>query len=556
MVRQYIGARYVTKIYENSLDPSSAEWESGVNYEPLTMVTYNNGSYLSKKDVPANVGNPAANPAFWVQTGFYNGQIASLQSQIDAINADIDAINDYLKVPTKNLVGNLILNHNFASTDGHAQGSCYVGNDKIVTYFAKSGTNTGLLRCYNMSTFAIEWEHSITAYHGNTITYNPNNNCIYITGNKDYNDVSVNSIIEISMAAPSVVLRTISMPSMISCASLVYDVENDVYYALASTGTTPGVDDILYIINSDLTTLVDVVTLEDYPTIKYFGTSIQGLSYAKNGIVYVIAYEDINRSIYTYEVSSGKLIATSDIPPIINECRAIGEAESLIFNYDNNAFIIGSELTFSGTEDYWVNMFFEIDLYKGVTVQKPIPSDYVFGYPKSTRFHALAVVPAGDTLKPSWTVATDLITVPNDALLFFKRKNESGYVRAIHSHHGVNAQSYTLYNLFLDCFNGRIAGNNASDPVAIKNCYCDSVIATFAFCDFTGDINPESTIHCNLYASKLHAYFDRCNFADITTGSPYHIWATENGNIYMSGCTFDGAATNYLASHGTSVTIA
>lgn len=82
-VRQYIGARYVTKIYENSLDPSSAEWEASVNYEPLTMVTYNNGSYLSKKDVPGSVGNPADNPSYWVQTGFYNGQIASLQDQID-----------------------------------------------------------------------------------------------------------------------------------------------------------------------------------------------------------------------------------------------------------------------------------------------------------------------------------------------------------------------------------------------------------------------------------------------------------------------------------------
>lgn len=88
-VRQYIGARYVTKIYENSLDPSSAEWESGVTYEPLTLVTYLNSSYLSKKDVPGSVGDPAANPDYWVVTGAYNGQIATLQAQIDAINATL-----------------------------------------------------------------------------------------------------------------------------------------------------------------------------------------------------------------------------------------------------------------------------------------------------------------------------------------------------------------------------------------------------------------------------------------------------------------------------------
>lgn len=79
--RQYIGARYVTKVYENSLDPGSAEWEAGINYEPLTLVTYNMGSYLSKKEVPASVGDPASNPQYWVQTGFYNGQIAYLDNK-------------------------------------------------------------------------------------------------------------------------------------------------------------------------------------------------------------------------------------------------------------------------------------------------------------------------------------------------------------------------------------------------------------------------------------------------------------------------------------------
>lgn len=88
-VRQYIGARYVTKIYENSLDPSSAEWEASTAYEPLTMVTYNNSSYLSKKDVPASVGDPASNPTYWVVTGAYNGQIAHLQDQIDDLDAEI-----------------------------------------------------------------------------------------------------------------------------------------------------------------------------------------------------------------------------------------------------------------------------------------------------------------------------------------------------------------------------------------------------------------------------------------------------------------------------------
>lgn len=85
-IRQYIGARYTIKIHENSQDASSAEWEANTSYEPLVMVTYNNSSYLSKKDVPATIGNPAQNPTYWIVTGAYNGQIAALQAQIDAIN--------------------------------------------------------------------------------------------------------------------------------------------------------------------------------------------------------------------------------------------------------------------------------------------------------------------------------------------------------------------------------------------------------------------------------------------------------------------------------------
>ena len=97
-LRQYVGARYVTKVYENSLDPSSAEWESGVEYEPLTMVTYQNSSFLSKKTVPISVGNPGDNPSYWAQTGFYNGQISYLQSEIDGLS---DRIDDILDPPHK-----------------------------------------------------------------------------------------------------------------------------------------------------------------------------------------------------------------------------------------------------------------------------------------------------------------------------------------------------------------------------------------------------------------------------------------------------------------------
>ena len=89
-VRQYIGARYVPKFYENS--DGTAAWRSGVAYEPLTIVTYNGNSYTSKKVVPASVGDPSKNPSYWVATGIYNEQIESLTKSLDDINNRIDNI--------------------------------------------------------------------------------------------------------------------------------------------------------------------------------------------------------------------------------------------------------------------------------------------------------------------------------------------------------------------------------------------------------------------------------------------------------------------------------
>ena len=123
-IRQYIGARYVTKIYENTLDPSSAEWQASVNYEPLTMVTYNNGSYLSKKQVPASIGNPADNASYWVQTGFYNGQIAQLENDIQTINAALNTISG--NIPAFTSDSNVILIGDSWSI-GNNIGGTYIG---------------------------------------------------------------------------------------------------------------------------------------------------------------------------------------------------------------------------------------------------------------------------------------------------------------------------------------------------------------------------------------------------------------------------------------------
>lgn len=91
-VTQYIGARYVPKFYENS--DGTEEWRAGVEYEPLTIVTYNGNSYTSKKPVPSNIGNPSDNTSYWVSTGNYNQQVEAYRQEVQEYKAAVDDITE------------------------------------------------------------------------------------------------------------------------------------------------------------------------------------------------------------------------------------------------------------------------------------------------------------------------------------------------------------------------------------------------------------------------------------------------------------------------------
>lgn len=89
-VSQYIGARYVPLFYTAS--DNSNNWEAGVQYDPLTIVTYLNQSYTSKIPVPASVGNPADNPTYWIMTGAYSAQVDQYHQEVEDYAATMDTL--------------------------------------------------------------------------------------------------------------------------------------------------------------------------------------------------------------------------------------------------------------------------------------------------------------------------------------------------------------------------------------------------------------------------------------------------------------------------------
>lgn len=90
-VRQYIGARYVPKYFNNSStgDPT---WASNTAYEPLTIVLWNDSWYTSKVEVPTSIGAPNLNSDYWVLTGARNANIGVLAERVDDLETDVGTL--------------------------------------------------------------------------------------------------------------------------------------------------------------------------------------------------------------------------------------------------------------------------------------------------------------------------------------------------------------------------------------------------------------------------------------------------------------------------------
>lgn len=82
-LKTYIGARYAPKF--------TGEWNKNTAYEPLSVVYWNNNSYVSKKDVPAGTpvtvaesdGEIVTNSAYWILSSEWNAQVAKYQAEVE-----------------------------------------------------------------------------------------------------------------------------------------------------------------------------------------------------------------------------------------------------------------------------------------------------------------------------------------------------------------------------------------------------------------------------------------------------------------------------------------
>ena len=97
-IKEYIGARYVPKFYDDG--QGGAEWSSEVQYEPLTVVLYEGNSYTSRQYVP--VGIQITDTRYWLETGNWNSQVEAYRQEVFTFSDRIDAATQAVETEVTN----------------------------------------------------------------------------------------------------------------------------------------------------------------------------------------------------------------------------------------------------------------------------------------------------------------------------------------------------------------------------------------------------------------------------------------------------------------------
>lgn len=107
-VLQYVGARYVPKLFDDGV--GGMEWNPNTYYEPLTIVTYNNTSYISRGPVAASIGNPAANGGYWAETGNHNAFVQQLYDELNKLSSRVGRRYIFIGDSYMTVLGNKLQN--------------------------------------------------------------------------------------------------------------------------------------------------------------------------------------------------------------------------------------------------------------------------------------------------------------------------------------------------------------------------------------------------------------------------------------------------------------
>lgn len=474
-----------------------------------------------------------------------------VQAAIAEIRTDIADLKERVAKNTsaiqnlpKWMHGNIILDA-ILPRDYTLQGACSVGGNRIVAYFASDTSDTGMLRCYNYSTYTLVWEHAIKGYHGNSVCYRKNDNCVYICGCYSVADDTtlINKVVVVDLSAPSVVKAEISAPSQLY--SIAYDASTDTFYSINYRGTESGYANRLCEYNGTFESVKRSVDLEDSLPVIY-GRSTQGLAFAKDGIVYTLGYDDQARYVVGNYVIDGKTAIIAHVPSMVNGYRYTGEVQNLAYDESNDAWIIGAYAKNSGVHGKGLNFFFEVDLYHGIVeyMTDPLNPSYSYGTMSNGRV-ILNVANGSENLAPFQKVNAGVYKCVTDAVNVATRLGAYAYINLSEQYGGI----LEIGNINLSNFKGRISSGVSGKKVDIYSVYASgNSDITFLGCRFVSSEVIASHQANIIVRNNNTVSFDDCAFNDFETGdgvtTKAHVFAYEYGTVRFAANNTFGTLTH------------
>lgn len=326
--RQYIGARYVPKF----ADPIA--WDKNNSYEGLTIVTYLNNSYTSKKAVPA--GTEITNSEYWAVTGNYNAQVELYRQETEKVSKKVDGLDttvDTLVNKTNNLETNVTdLTGSVNTLEGEVAGNTsditslnnFVGNVQMVDAISTSRPTCAVDATLNLGTISVP-AHT-------KMLINVQIECFSTSANTGYVDMSID---------PSTSINTGRQAHS--------DLVATKYYGAGDTGIYMHKSRV-FVNNSDKAVTLNLLARNKTNAQMTFAPYVTTLSF-QNGGEFVPPIPDFYRDYVSARISSlNKITGNNDsvvfVTDIHNENRNYSASiiKEILNNTNVNKVVCGGDL--------------------------------------------------------------------------------------------------------------------------------------------------------------------------------------------------------------------
>lgn len=441
--------------------------------------------------------------------GFFDEIISQIITKKDTINA--------------NMVASGFTNYT-ENDKAYIDGGCYIGNNHYAVYFSSQSSNIGRFVILDETTWQVISETQMELYHGNSLTFVPDENKVYACKCFSVSNTSVLipdiAVVDVSDIYNPAIVQNITPPVpdySVGIYSLAYDPTTQMFHAICARGTTSGEYNRLVAYNKALTEITGSIILADTLPV-----SSQGCQLVYNKVAYVLYYTPSYRSIYAFDIDNGELLNVYSIPEYINSYRYVGEVEFLAYNYDNFKWFVGSRYTGSGVAHHVGFSIFQVGLYVSIPDIKLRPSSL-----------------SDSTGRVQITVNQGAAGVTNTPTQFTSIKDAVNW--CVNNNYLANLQIVgELGSCVIRNFKGSIVGTSSAHVQSTGDLQLFGCDIRFTYVDFTG---TASNPYFSGVTGALSAF--RSNIAMSQCALPNPILLND-GILNISGLTADNRVYNVV----------